>query len=72
MDKFVIIAAGGIGLRMRSDKLKQFIILAGKPILMHTIQVFFNYDNNIKKVKTFHFSGVKIISLSKKTKNVFN
>jgi len=47
MKKFVIIAAGGIGARMKTDKLKQFIILAGKPVLMHTINVFYNYDNNI-------------------------
>ena len=47
MKKFVIIAAGGSGVRMNTDKLKQFIVLAGKPILMHTIDVFYKYDNDI-------------------------
>ena len=48
MTKNVIIVAGGKGLRMSSDVPKQFILLKNKPILMHTIEAFFNYDNSIK------------------------
>lgn len=45
--KNVIIVAGGKGLRMGSDLPKQFIPIAGKPVLMHTIEAFYNYDNEI-------------------------
>jgi 2-C-methyl-D-erythritol 4-phosphate cytidylyltransferase len=44
MKKFVIIVAGGSGSRMKSDLPKQFLELGGKPVLMHTIQVFFDFD----------------------------
>ncbi|MCG9881366.1 MAG: 2-C-methyl-D-erythritol 4-phosphate cytidylyltransferase [Bacteroidia bacterium] len=42
MKKFAIIVAGGKGLRMGSDIPKQFLPLAGKPVLMHTIEAFSN------------------------------
>ena len=44
MKKFVVIVAGGSGSRMGSEIPKQFLLLAGKPILMHTIRVFYEYD----------------------------
>lgn len=47
MDKSVIIVAGGSGTRMQSAIPKQFIELCGKPILMHTIEKFFWYDNSM-------------------------
>ena len=40
MDKYTIIVAGGRGLRMESDIPKQFLLLAGKPVLMHTLEAF--------------------------------
>ena len=48
MKKNVIIVAGGKGLRMSADVPKQFILLKDKPILMHTIETFFNFDSSIK------------------------
>ena len=39
-DRTVIIVAGGAGTRMGADVPKQFLLLQGKPILMHTIRVF--------------------------------
>lgn len=42
--RFVIIVAGGKGLRMGGDIPKQFRIVGGKPILMHTIERFHQYD----------------------------
>ncbi len=45
--KYVIIVAGGKGERMNSEIPKQFIPLLGKPILMHTIEKFKQYDNDI-------------------------
>lgn len=47
MKKAVIIVAGGSGLRMNSEVPKQFIEWCGKPILMHTIERFYSYDNTI-------------------------
>ncbi len=40
MHKCVIIVAGGKGERMGSEAPKQFLELAGKPILMHTLEKF--------------------------------
>lgn len=44
MKKFVVIVAGGSGSRMGTEIPKQFLLLAGKPILMHTIQAFQDFD----------------------------
>lgn len=40
MQKYAVIVAGGRGNRMKSELPKQFIELAGKPILMHTLEAF--------------------------------
>ena len=48
MKRYAIIVAGGKGLRMSDDIPKQFILLKNRPILMHTIDVFFHFDNSIK------------------------
>jgi 2-C-methyl-D-erythritol 4-phosphate cytidylyltransferase len=44
----VIIVAGGKGLRMGGDIPKQFMLLAGRPVLMHTIQAFSDTDSAIR------------------------
>ncbi|MDR1543556.1 MAG: 2-C-methyl-D-erythritol 4-phosphate cytidylyltransferase [Prevotellaceae bacterium] len=49
-ENYVIIAAGGNGVRMGAEVPKQFILLNGKPILMHTIETFYNFDKKIKIV----------------------
>jgi 2-C-methyl-D-erythritol 4-phosphate cytidylyltransferase len=48
MKKYVIIVAGGSGKRMGTDVPKQFLVLAGKPVLMHTIDAFYKYDEQIQ------------------------
>ena len=48
MKKHTIIVAGGKGLRMNTNLPKQFILVKGKPILMHTIEAFFRYDNQMQ------------------------
>ena len=48
MVKFVIIVAGGKGLRMGGEIPKQFLPLNGKPVLMHTMERFVEYDKNIR------------------------
>lgn len=40
MKKYAVIVAGGSGSRMKSDIPKQFLTLAGKPVLMHTLERF--------------------------------
>jgi 2-C-methyl-D-erythritol 4-phosphate cytidylyltransferase len=48
MKKQVIIVAGGNGKRMGTNLPKQFLVLKGKPLLMHTIEAFYNYDPEIE------------------------
>lgn len=50
MKKFALIVAGGSGNRMKQPVPKQFIELAGKPVLMHTFTAFEKYDPEIKFV----------------------
>lgn len=47
MKRYAIIVAGGKGTRMGNDIPKQFIEIAGKPILAHTIENFYRFDPNI-------------------------
>lgn len=48
MNKYVIIVAGGSGKRMGAEIPKQFLELAGRPVLMHTIERFKAYDDGIE------------------------
>ena len=46
----VIVVAGGSGTRMGASTPKQFLLLNGKPILMHTIEQFYAYNQQISIV----------------------
>ena len=48
MEEYAIIVAGGSGTRMQSKTPKQFLLLAGKPVLMHTIEAFLRYSQQVK------------------------
>jgi 2-C-methyl-D-erythritol 4-phosphate cytidylyltransferase len=48
MKKAVVMVAGGAGKRMGTSGPKQFIEIAGKPLLMHTIMRFYDYDPAVK------------------------
>ena len=48
----VIITAGGIGKRMGGDLPKQFIPLSGKPVLLRTLECFYNFDTNFELILT--------------------
>ena len=48
MQKYVVIVAGGSGTRMKREIPKQFIPVAGKPILMHTLEAFQKADESIQ------------------------
>ena len=47
MKLYAVIVAGGTGARMMSEIPKQFIEIAAKPILIHTIERFKLFDNSI-------------------------
>lgn len=47
MKKYVIVVAGGKGLRMGGDIPKQFIPVKGKPVLMRTLEAFHAYDESM-------------------------
>lgn len=44
MRRTVVIVAGGKGLRMGTDIPKQFLPVGGMPVLMRTINAFYNFD----------------------------
>lgn len=46
--KYALIVAGGKGLRMGSELPKQFLPIGGKPVLMHTLQAFYDYDREMR------------------------
>ena len=50
MKKSIVIVAGGKGLRMGGDIPKQFLPVKGMPVLMRTIQRFYDYDNAMQIV----------------------
>lgn len=52
MKHTVIITAGGIGKRMGGEIPKQFLLLAGKPVLMHTIERFYQFDKHAQIILT--------------------
>lgn len=45
---YVLIVAGGKGLRMGSELPKQFLPIGGKPVLMRTLEAFYAYDAEMK------------------------
>ena len=48
MKKYALIVAAGSGSRMETAIPKQFLLLQGKPVLMHTLEAFYNYDPEIQ------------------------
>ena len=47
MNKAAILVAGGKGMRMGTTLSKQYLPLAGKPVLMHTLERFFQADPSL-------------------------
>lgn len=47
MKKYAIIVAGGAGTRMGTEVSKQFLEIKGKPVLMHSMNRFFDFDEHI-------------------------
>lgn len=48
MRNFVVIVAGGKGLRMGGELPKQFIPMLGKPLLMHTLEAFHKWNEDVE------------------------
>ena len=69
MKTYVIILAGGVGKRMDLDIPKQFIPIAGMPVIMHTIKKFRDYDPKIEIIVALPNAH---ISLWKDLCNEFN
>ena len=57
--KAVVIVAGGSGKRMGAELPKQFIEVAGKPVLMHTINRFYHFDPKIHIVLVLPFHHIE-------------
>ena len=56
MQRFVLITAGGSGTRMKSGLPKQFLEIAGLPVLMHTFRAFMDADPGFEYVLVLHES----------------
>lgn len=50
MVRYAVIVAGGKGTRMGTNTPKQFILLSGKPILMHTLLSFKQYSSSLNLI----------------------
>jgi 2-C-methyl-D-erythritol 4-phosphate cytidylyltransferase len=48
LEKVALIVAGGKGARMNSKVPKQFLLLKGLPVLMHTIRAFYRYNDGMR------------------------
>ena len=54
----VVIVAGGRGLRLGANLPKQFLTLAGKPMLMRTIEKFYEFDNYMQIVVVLRYQFI--------------
>ncbi len=54
MKDYLIIVAGGTGDRMGASMPKQFLELDGKPVLMHTIDVFRKWNADLQIILVLH------------------
>jgi 2-C-methyl-D-erythritol 4-phosphate cytidylyltransferase len=50
MKKYAIIVAGGSGVRMGTTVPKQFLLLDGRPVLLHTLETFLGADPELEIV----------------------
>ena len=50
MNRYAIILAGGLGRRMRTNVPKQFLHIHGKPIIVHSIEKFVEFDQSIRLI----------------------
>ena len=53
-EKFTVIVGGGSGSRMESELPKQFMKLAGQPVMLHTLYAFHKFDKRMKIIVVLH------------------
>jgi len=58
LKEFALIVAGGYGKRMGSELPKQFIQLGNKPLLMHTLEAFLEYSNDLIIIVVLPFDQI--------------
>jgi 2-C-methyl-D-erythritol 4-phosphate cytidylyltransferase len=71
MKKYIIIVAGGKGERMKKATPKQFIKVNGLPLMMHTIRLFYEFDNTAEIIVVLpgqHFNLWKSLCLESEFK----
>jgi 2-C-methyl-D-erythritol 4-phosphate cytidylyltransferase len=67
MDLYALIVAGGTGKRMGAEIPKQFLELAGRPVLMHTIERFKSFNDSIEIITVLPENQLRFwIDLQKK------
>jgi len=54
MKKYAIIVAGGTGTRMQTGLPKQFLLLRDKPVIVYSMEAFYNYDPAIGIILVIH------------------
>jgi len=54
MNKYAIIVAGGTGTRMKGEVPKQFMLLNSKPVILHSIEAFHDYDPSVLIILVIH------------------
>ncbi|MCF0190005.1 MAG: 2-C-methyl-D-erythritol 4-phosphate cytidylyltransferase [Marinilabiliaceae bacterium] len=59
MNYYAVIVAGGSGKRMGTDIPKQFLLLKGRPVLMHTIERFHNYKADMHIIVVLPYSQIE-------------
>ena len=63
MKKYAVIVAGGKGVRMGNTTPKQFLVLADKPILMHTVRAFHNASHDVQLIIVLPKNDIQIWNL---------
>jgi 2-C-methyl-D-erythritol 4-phosphate cytidylyltransferase len=59
LPKYAVIVAGGSGSRMKSDVPKQFLLLAGTPVIIHTLNRFIEASKEIKLILVLPENEIK-------------
>lgn len=59
-NRYAIIVAGGTGSRMKNDLPKQFLLLNGRPIVMHTLEQFAHAKSKPALILVLHSSMLSI------------
>jgi 2-C-methyl-D-erythritol 4-phosphate cytidylyltransferase len=54
MKRFAVVVAAGSGKRMGAPLPKQFLLLAGKPLLMHTLERLYEFDSELNILLALH------------------